>query len=129
MSLLNMNFDGDYSAELIPEGENLVRISSAELQGEGSEYPRVQVILNSVDNPDAYPIFHALFLPNGDDGDDSNRQKNERMQKFLEAFNLPLKKPDTTQWPGAEAFAIVKHKNSDEYGIQANARRFIPKQK
>lgn len=126
MSLLNENFDGDYAAEILPEGEHLVRITTAEIQGEDSDYPRINVCLSPIDSPDAQPVYHALFLPTGGEDD---RARREQIQRFLIAFGLPLKKVDTDQWIGAEAFALVKHKASDEYGVQARVKKFVAKKK
>lgn len=98
----------------VPEGEYRLRIVKAtEIKSERTGRSGIQFICRVLDDEDAQPVFHSLWLP-FDSEDDEKRKTMWRMVKeFMDAIGVDSSsEPELQDFVGVEFDALLK---IDEY--------------
>lgn len=107
-TVLELNLNDVPDRELIPDGEEiLMRIIRANVhEGQNSGKLSIRVILESPTDPSINRITHYLSLPNSEDDEDTAYGKRERVKRFCQAFDIPIKASYNFQDPKNNDFVM-----------------------
>lgn len=128
MSLLDLNLGEVKERELVPAGEQHLEIVDVEFST-SKKGDQMLVLAFRVLDLDGryYRIKHWLVMESSTDKELDEFRK-ENTLRFCQAFQIPLDdNSDGSTWIGLDGFAIVKHEEDPEYGIQAKIAKFIPR--
>lgn len=112
-------------AKIVDPGEYTVRVERVELKA-SSKNPACRFanfLLIIEDDPEAEPIFHALFLPGTDADARTNLNRMRQAKTFYDAFGLDYE-ADAESFIGLTAKAILKQ---EEYNgqMQNSVKSFV----
>ncbi len=130
MSLLDYNMDVP-DLEVVPAGEYLVRINSAEVREYNNEKGSGKFLfigMQVADEPNAKPVFASIFLPDKTDDQRQHDDKIRRLKKFYECFNIDYQSGpvDPADLKGAEGYVYLKiSPATEEYDEKNVVTRYL----
>ena len=126
MSFIKVTGVSDVQPEhILEEGEHLLRIVKAEDKLSQAGNPMISLMLVSVDDPDALPIFDNLMLVDESTPDNVKSIWLRRLKQFQEAAGVNFDEGfDTEDLTDKEVWTILKVEDDDVYGRRNRVARY-----
>ncbi len=103
--------------ELLSDGPHDLRIVKATYaEGKKPGRFRTEVVLESLDTPDAVGVFHYLADPNPEGTEKGEKYKGLLLKRFCTLFDIPFDEDgfDTDDFLGKLAVVVTKIETDDE---------------
>lgn len=127
VSFLAMNLQDVKDLEPVPEDEYEVQVAGVEDLREGQDWPRLNVALTVLGQPNASTVYYPLFMPR--DEDDQQRQQGalRKIKYFCDGFGIDYSSGgiNTEDFQGKSGRVRLILERNEEYGDRNKVTRVI----